>query len=405
MSYLSNLVNLYDNLKAPIVSINPKKLAFVELFKGTGSMSSYTTIFKDIKEVVTLDKEAAFEPTFVMDILDANPGSPFIDKMNDLVRQGYFIIMHASPPCNTFSKMNTNGQKDDETIAAAVKLVEKAVSIMRQYSVLWCLENPATGSLWIQDFSIANFALTHDVDYCVYGGELKKSTRFVFSNTVVHELFTPRTCPGTASCAGGMINPETNRFVHLSWDKVSYQNRIALPKQLCINLLQALVEASKTIIPDFKELLSSRSVASPSRPSATRIESSTKRRKVALDEWNIEKGDVVLFTSTDRFVKTTSQNISICEDDVLMNGLFIRAFNVEDFDVSFIDGEVVFVFKGKPYCGTFANMILSNSCTVIAVPQKRMLRTMCVGDKEKYTFKITENKKCKIIDDVMELFV
>jgi len=63
----------------------------------------------------------------------------------------------------------------------------------------------------------------------------------------------------------------------------------------------------------------------------------------------------------------------------------------------------VLVLKGKPYCGTFANMVLTQSSTVIAVLEKRMLRTMRVANKEKYVFKITEGKKCKIIQDAKEL--
>lgn len=386
MAQIKQLVGVYEALKVSSDTIHQDKMAFVELFKGTGSMSSHTHHFRSIKHVITLDKEASFEPTFVTDILDANAGSPFITKMDELVRDGYFIIMHASPPCNAFSRMNTTGSKNDDVISDAMKLVEKAVLLMEKYSVMWCLENPATGSLWTQDFSKEKFVFTHDVDYCVYGGELKKNTRFVFSSFVAHELFTPRTCPGAASCAGGMINPETNRFAHLSWDRVSYHNRIAIPKQLCLNLLQAMVEASKQVIPMLKQELIDRSTAGPSytSPSSKRKRSST----TAAEKWMIEQGDVVVFASSDEFLKMTSQNISACDQYELPDcKLFLRAFYVEHFDVTTIDCDDVFVFKGKHYCGTFPNMVLAKDSSFIAVKRARCFAPFLLTTRRRKTLR------------------
>jgi hypothetical protein len=89
-----------------------------------------------------------------------------------------------------------------------------------------------------------------------------------------------------------MINPVTNRFTHLSWDRASYHNRIAIPKQLCLNLLQAMVEASKQLIPILKQELINRSVSGPSYTSPI---SKRKRSSNAVEDWMIEQGDVVVF--------------------------------------------------------------------------------------------------------------
>jgi|UniRef100_A0A6C0BF00 hypothetical protein len=96
MSDIKHLTSLYDVLKTPCKLISQDKIVFVELFKGTGSMSSYIHHFPAIKHVITLDNHADFEPTFHMDILEANEGSVFITKMDELVRDGYFIIMHVT---------------------------------------------------------------------------------------------------------------------------------------------------------------------------------------------------------------------------------------------------------------------------------------------------------------------
>jgi len=97
----------------------------------------------------------------------------------------------------------------------------------------------------------------------------------------------------------------------------------------------------------------------------------------------------------------SSQNISICDENEFPEcDLFVRAFYVEHFDVASIEGDNVFVFKGKHYCGTFANMVLAKESSLIAVPENRMLRTISVDDTEKENFKITVGKKYKIINDI-----
>jgi hypothetical protein len=118
----------------------------------------------------------------------------------------------------------------------------------------------------------------------------------------------------------------------------------------------------------------------------------------------IEQGDVVVFASSDEFLKMTSQNISACDQYELPDcKLFVRAFYVEHFDVTTIDCDDVFVFKGKHYCGTFPNMVLAKDSSFVAVQESKMLRTISVDNSEKENFKITVGKKYKILNVLFDM--
>jgi hypothetical protein len=163
-----------------------------------------------------------------------------------------------------------------------------------------------------------------------------------------------------------------------------------------------MVEASKQVIPMLKQELIDRSTAGPSytSPSSKRKRSST----TAAEKWMIEQGDVVVFASSDEFLKMTSQNISACDQYELPDcKLFVRAFYVEHFDVTTIDCDDVFVFKGKHYCGTFPNMVLAKDSSFVAVQESKMLRTISVDNSEKENFKITVGKKYKILNEMFDM--
>jgi hypothetical protein len=208
---------------------------FVELCSGTKSMS-VQALRMGFKTVVTLDRENDYSPDYCCDIMDVDGDHPFLKKMNDFVKEGRVIVMHASPPCNEFSRMNTTGVRD---IARAIAIVKKCVTIMKSFTNVWTLENPRTGCLWEQPFAQNTFNHFHDFDYCRYGGIMRKATRIVFSSQTFKDSIVPLICTSRNSCMSCYVDPQTNRLRHTNMTELPYEERIAIPSQLCVVLLSS----------------------------------------------------------------------------------------------------------------------------------------------------------------------
>ena len=138
----------------------------LELFKGTGSVGHVANEYG--YEVITLDNEAEFEPTHLVDIMewDYTVYSP-----------GYFKVIHASVPCTTFSQLQHswvgrkkgNGKiftdddlyKDIEEIG--LPLLQKTIEIFLYFQPkYWIIENPATGKMKNYSSSLPQ----HVASYC-----------------------------------------------------------------------------------------------------------------------------------------------------------------------------------------------------------------------------------------------
>jgi hypothetical protein len=116
-------------------------------------------------------------------------------------QEGHFDIIHASPPCHTFSKIQNSwiGRKnkdgvliDKEYILRRIEreglpLLRKAQEIIDYFKPRWYfIENPATGKM--KDY----LDLPHfEVDYCMYSDWGYKKATMIWTNL---EAFHPLKC-------------------------------------------------------------------------------------------------------------------------------------------------------------------------------------------------------------------
>ena len=161
----------------------------LELFSGTGSVGK---ICKELGyEVVSLD------------LKNADINCNILDWDYTQYPTGYFDIIWASPPCDTFSCLRNswigrklkchNGQvcsaellqNDINTIG--LPILRKTQEIINYYQPhLWFIENPKTGKM--KDYLDLPY---YDVDYCKYSNwGYKKPTR-IWTNK---QNFIPKIC-------------------------------------------------------------------------------------------------------------------------------------------------------------------------------------------------------------------
>ena len=151
-----------------------QKMRLLELYSGTGSIGA---AFERIGwDVVSLDIEAKFEPTHVVNIHDWD------------YRQyppNHFQFVWASPPCQNFSRCRSTGGPRDITGACAN--VARALEIMHYFGAPMAMENPRTGLLKRQ--AVIEGIPYKDVTYCMYGFPYRKPTRIW---TTLGDYWAPR---------------------------------------------------------------------------------------------------------------------------------------------------------------------------------------------------------------------
>ena len=151
----------------------------LELFKGTGSISKYLSIYDDI-EVVSLDILEKFNPDICIDIMDWDYKTDY--PIN------YFDIIWASPECKIYSSLQNTwvGRKWKNLDELNQKREENKVFINRAIEIIkyfnpkyYFIENPRYSKIWdyIDDDDIKNKYLL--VDYCRFGTIYKKSTKIL----------------------------------------------------------------------------------------------------------------------------------------------------------------------------------------------------------------------------------
>lgn len=145
----------------------------LELFAGTGSVGK---VCEELGyEVVSVDiSNKNYEPTFLMSIMD------FDYKQ---YQPQHFDIIWASPPCSTFSNLQScwiGRGKTKESIQENINniglpLLRKAEEIIDYLQPkLWFIENPQSGKM--KDY--LTYRKHYDVDYCKYSDwGYKKRTR------------------------------------------------------------------------------------------------------------------------------------------------------------------------------------------------------------------------------------
>ena len=139
-------------------------MRILELFSGTGSIAKAARARGH--EVVTLDICPKHSPTICMDLLEWDPSATYAPD--------HFDYIHASCPCEAYSRARTTGGPRPLDLADA--LVRKTLEIFDYFSgALWTVENPAGSLLWQRPIAQA---LEHvaKTSYCRYGYPYRKHT-------------------------------------------------------------------------------------------------------------------------------------------------------------------------------------------------------------------------------------
>ena len=196
----------------------------LELFSGTHSVGK---VAKELGyEVLSLDMDGNADIN--IDILDWDYKQYPV---------GYFDVIWASPPCNTFSHLRRSwiGRKlkyfgdvivtaemlDNDMMQVGVPILRKTEEIINYFNPdLYFMENPKTGKM--KDFVTRPF---YDVDYCAYGFDYKKPTR-IWTNK---ENFNNLRCV----CVG-------NHKIGIGQGThgLSLKDKYSIPPKLIYNLLE-----------------------------------------------------------------------------------------------------------------------------------------------------------------------
>lgn len=325
----NKLADLYWNAgcSGSMLRENAKRPVFVELFAGTGSMSKEARgLSVRFADIITLDIDDKFHtPTYKCDILEVKQDHDLYKKLYEYIEAGHMIICHASPPCNEFSRMS--GKREcDRDFAGAMKMVTQAYNIMQEFSNIYTIENPSTGYLWKQDFAQEHFTHFKDVSYCMYGWTMKKQTRIVLSTKELYDEFQAKTCglKNGEPCGSCVKSHETGRWVHRSMENVPDKSeRIAIPPQLCRNLISVMYEESSKLAFKIASVLDDKEYGNKTIPKSNkRNRNDVNYREVSDSEDDededitiegkiIRKGDVVFYRrkARDVFMLASDANI------------------------------------------------------------------------------------------------
>ena len=150
---------------------------------------------------------------------------------------GYFDVIWASPPCNTFSCLRRSwiGRKlkcfgdvivtaemlDNDMMQVGVPILRRTEEIINYFNPnVYFMENPKTGKM--KEFVEKPF---YDVDYCAYGFDYRKPTR-IWTNK---ENFIGLSC----SCVG-----KHKVGVGQGTDRLTLKDKYSIPPKLIYDLLK-----------------------------------------------------------------------------------------------------------------------------------------------------------------------
>lgn len=166
-------------------------MRILELFSGTGSFGKS---FEGVScEIVSVDIVKKFNPVVCADLLTWD---------YRVYPVGHFDIIWASPPCNTFSRLNQTPRKLEMREKIGRPLLHRTLEIIRYFNPkYWVIENPDSGDMKKEEcMKDLHYAVA---DYCKYGFPYRKRTRF-WNNM---EEWKPKMC----KCDCVMIKPETKK--------------------------------------------------------------------------------------------------------------------------------------------------------------------------------------------------
>ena len=202
----------------------------LELFSGTKSVSKICE--KMGYDVVSLD------------LKDADININILDWNYRAYEPGYFEVIWASPPCDTFSilrrswigrKLKAFGDEiitrellDNDMETNGLAILNRTLEIIDYLKPkYYFIENPQTG--YMKNYMDLPF---YDVDYCQYGFKYKKPTRIWTNST----NFIPRRCNCKTHSAGIGHTRSINGYqtIHTLNDKYS------IPSDLIRELFESI---------------------------------------------------------------------------------------------------------------------------------------------------------------------
>lgn len=181
-----------------------------------------------------------------------------------LQAQGYYIIMHASPPCEAYSVLQRTSSLTPEQRAvnlAYSNIVSGiALHFMRQYADAWTLENPSDSALWVQPALFSITLLTVIVHYCRFGGSMRKSIRIAFSSKALLDRFGPaQLCIGPICNSISLQPPDRITRGHVDIKTLPHAERSRIPSQLATKLNSIQLDQFLSVESE-QEAMGSRSV-------------------------------------------------------------------------------------------------------------------------------------------------
>jgi hypothetical protein len=127
---------------------------------------------------------------------------PLVKHLRQLAAEGYTLLAHASPPCNTSSLANQ--EKTQAQVDASMRIVEAWHTLATELGMLFVCENPSTSQLWIQPFAEQHLPHRIVLDYCTFGPGLKKETVLASNCPVLLDYLAIQhhgvLCKGVAWC-------------------------------------------------------------------------------------------------------------------------------------------------------------------------------------------------------------
>jgi hypothetical protein len=213
----------------------------LSLFDGTGSI---TQPFREAGwEVQSLDVDGRFGATIVQDILQW-----------DYSTMGLFDVIISGVPCEQYSQARTTG--GPRNYALADSLAKKQWDIIKHFlekNPLLCyfIENPAFSQLWKRECAKEFADPSIILDYCCYGSEYRKRTRFATnSNFIPRPLCNPKIC---VSCPDGKTHAKSAqkgpcRGKDFAVDRFSTDALHAYPESLCKDIFDHIQEGRWEVI-------------------------------------------------------------------------------------------------------------------------------------------------------------
>ena len=201
-------------------------MRILEIFSGTGSLAKVARARGH--EVVTLDICPKHHPTICADLLEWDPSE---------FPPNYFAYIHASCPCEAYSRCRSTG--GPRPLALADALVEKTLAVFNYFrTAVWTVENPAGSLLWTRPVARPLLKQIAKTSYCRYGCPFRKNTWFANS----FGLKLRPQCDGTC---GQMVGRKHRQHaqrggggaenVYHSLDQLH-----SIPPDLCADILEAV---------------------------------------------------------------------------------------------------------------------------------------------------------------------